>query len=113
MKTGYELLLPDGILETFEVSEVIESDEDIILSLKETPLSKSENIDSRYYSKGFYPPVDIYDFPLRGKRLILRIFRRRWRDNVTGNPYMRKIELVTKGTHLTEEFASFLKESYR
>lgn len=35
--------------------------------------------------------------------------RRRWVDMDTGNPFMRDWEVVSKGTRLTEEFASFLK----
>lgn len=59
--------------------------------------------------KVFYPPTSIHDFPLRGKSLILHVRRRRWVDMDTGNPFMRDWEVVSKGTRLTEEFASFLK----
>ena len=63
-----------------------------------------------YLSKGFYPPTDIHDFPIRNKRLILRLRRRRRQDKSTGLPFMRDLLLVASGTHLTPEFAAFLKE---
>ena len=109
MQSGYELLLPEGLLASFEVVNVEESEDTIILHLDETVLCESENLNHTYLSKGFYPPTDIYDFPIRNKRLVLRMRRRRWQDKTTGLPFMRDLSLVASGTHLTEEFAAFLK----
>lgn len=81
----------------------------IILDLDERVLSSTENHD-KYLSKGFYPPTDIDDFPVRDKRLILRFRRRRWQNKQTGMPFMRDLSVVATGTHLTAEFAAFLKE---
>ena len=106
MQTGYELLLPEGLLSYFEVVKVEDLEDTIILYLDETALSFSENTDSHYLSKGFYPPTDIYDFPIRNKRLVLRM-RRRWQDKTTGLPFKRDLSVVASGTHLTEEFAAF------
>ena len=66
-------------------------------------------MDNKYFSKGFYPPTDINDFPIRNKGLLLRLRRRRWQDKTTGFPFMRDLSLVASGTHLTREFAAFLK----
>ena len=109
MQTGYELLLPPGLLDYFCVVRVEELDDTIILHLDETVLSDLENKDNKYLSKGFYPPTDINDFPIRNKCLLLRIRRRRWQDKTTGFPFMRDLSLVASGTHLTTEFAAFLK----
>lgn len=111
MQTGYELLLPAGFLSYFEVVKVEDSADTVILHLDELALSESENIECKYLSKGFYPPTNINDFPVRNKRLLLRIRRRRWQDKTTGNPFMRDLSIVAAGTHLTEEFAAFLKVS--
>lgn len=109
METGYELLLPEGILTYFEVTHADRTSTAILIYLNEKDLSGEERSGKHLQSKGFYPPASIHDFPLRGKSLILHVRRRRWLDLDTGNPYMRDWEVVAKGTRLTEEFASFLK----
>ncbi|MDR2950312.1 MAG: hypothetical protein LBV71_14040 [Prevotella sp.] len=109
MGTGYELLLPSGVLDYFTVIEVEQSPRSIIIDLEERDLSQDERQGHRLYSKGFYPSADIHDFPVRGKSLILRVRRRRWQDMDTGDPFMRDWDLVAQGTRLTAEFAAFLK----
>jgi len=109
MGTGYELLLPEGLLNYFTVIDAEKSSTAIILHLDEKDLSDQERSDRHLQSKGFYPASTIHDFPIRGKSLILQVRRRRWIDLDTGNPYMREWDVVAKGTRLTEEFASFLK----
>ncbi len=109
MKTGYELLLPQGMTDYFEVIEVEEIDKIIILHLEEKSLSPSEVPGRSFISKGFYPSVDIHDFPIRDKGCILRVRRRRWQDKRTGDPYMRDWDVIADGTRLTREFVAFLK----
>lgn len=109
METGYELLLPQGVLDYFDVVFVYKSDDCLTLHLDEKNIVPKEYAGSKVISKGFLSPSDIDDFPVRGKRLVLHIRRRRWLNLDTGNPIMRNWELAMKGTRLTEEFASFLK----
>ena len=109
MQSGYELLLPDGLLDYFEVVDVEELERVIVIHLDERVLTDFELRGKNLYSKGFYPPSDIHDFPVRGKSLILRVRRRRWQDQDTGNPFMRDWQVVASGTRLTAEFAAFLK----
>lgn len=113
MKTGYELLLPEGLLDYFDVIDSKITTDAISIYLDEKDLSAEEREGKRFQSKGFYPSSTIHDFPLRGKSLVLHIRRRRWVDLDTGNPWMRDWDLVAKGTRLTEEFASFLKGTPR
>lgn len=113
MKTGYDLLLPSGLLNDFEVVFVEESDRSIIVHLDEKNIIPEEYKDCKVISKGFFLPSGIDDFPVRGKRLILHIRRRRWLNPDTGKPIMRNWELAMRGTRLTEEFASFLKGNHR
>lgn len=109
MQTGYELLLPEGLLNYFEVVQVETLENTIMLHLDENVLSSEENQYNQFISKGFYPPTDIHDFPLRGKSLILRVRRRRWQNKLSGNAHMRDWSVIAGGTHLTAEFAAFLK----
>jgi len=36
------------------------------------------------HSKGFFPEIEVQDFPIRGKAVYLRVRRRRWEDPETG-----------------------------
>ena len=62
-------------------------------------------------SKGFYDPVVVQDFPLRGKKLFLNI-RRRWILKKSNEYISRNWRMVAEGTRMTQDFASFLKELY-
>ena len=63
-------------------------------------------------SKGFYDPVVVQDFPLRGKKLFLNIRRRRWILKKSNEYISRNWRMVAEGTRMTQDFASFLKELY-
>lgn len=76
MYSGYELLLPDGLLDYFQVVSVDKSLEHIVIHLDECDLSVVERSGKRLESKGFYPSSSVHDFPLRCKFLILQVRRR-------------------------------------
>ena len=80
---GYRLLLPEGTLDYFSISDVKESSTDIVIFLEEKNEVPSEYSNIKVESKGFYDPVVVQDFPIRGKKLFLNIRRRRWivKDN--------------------------------
>lgn len=66
-----------------------------------------------YKPKGFTEETVLNDFPVRDKKLVLHIRRRRWitpeGNNVVLDVYPR---LVAKGTKFSEEFAGFLKKKF-
>ncbi|MDD7888337.1 transposase, partial [Flavivirga sp. 57AJ16] len=55
----------------------------------------------------------VQDFPIRGKNVYLHITRRRWHNQTTNKVITRDWDLVAKGTRITSEFATFLKEVYK
>ncbi|WP_026777267.1 hypothetical protein [Polaribacter sp. Hel_I_88] len=61
-------------------------------------------------SKGFFPEATVQDFPIRGKNVFLHIIRRRWINESTKKIVIRDWQLVAKGTRITSEFATFLKQ---
>ena len=63
-------------------------------------------------SKGFYDPVIVRDFPLRGKKVFLNIRRRRWLLKKHNEYISRNWRMVAEGTRMTQDFASFLKKLY-
>ncbi|MPM71058.1 hypothetical protein SDC9_118021 [bioreactor metagenome] len=107
--SGYSLLLPTGMLEYFEITEVKENGNSVDIYLTELNIIPSEYKNDKLQSKGFYEEITINDFPIRGKRLLLHIKRRKWLNESTGDIVNRDWELVAKGTRMTQEFASFLK----
>ncbi len=108
-KSGYSLLLPTGMLEYFEITEVKENGDSVDIYLTELNIVPSEYRNDKLQSKGFYEEITINDFPIRGKRLLLHLKRRKWLNESTGDIVNRDWGLVAKGTRMTQEFASFLK----
>ena len=109
---GYRLLLPEGTLDYFNISDVKESSTEIVIYLEEKNEVPKEYSDSKVESKGFYDPVVVQDFPLRGKKVFLNIRRHRWVLKDENRYVSRNWKLVAQGSRMTQEFASFLKELY-
>ena len=107
------LLLPEGLLDYFVITGFKKDQESYILYLEESKIPPEEHKDKRLQSKGFYEPITIQDFPLRGKACYLKVKRRRWTDLDTGDIISRNWDVVAKGTRMTSEFAAFLKEINR
>ena len=112
MDQGYILLLPEGVSDYFEVVKVAIISTSTIIHLDELNLIPEEYQGQRVQSKGFIDSSDIEDFPLRGKPVILRVPRCKWLVVETGKIIIRNWDLVAKDTHMTHEFASFLKALY-
>ena len=108
-----QLLLPKGISEFFTITAITDSIDEIRISLDENDIHPEEYKDDKLTSKGFFEPITVQDFPLRGKCVYLDIRRRRWINETIGTIVWRDWELVAKGTRMTKEFASFLKEISR
>ena len=102
-------LLPEGILEYFDIVSHKTKNEKVHFYLEEKNILPEEFKSESAKSKGFTPEITIEDFPLRGKPVLLHIKRRRW--TLTKNRLIIKRDwaIVAKGTRITSEFASFLK----
>lgn len=103
------ILLPEDIIEYFEVIRIEKTSESIIIELDEKNDSSKLNISEKLLSKGFYEPVTIQDFPLRGRPCYLRVRLRQWTNKNTGAIVTSDWKLTANGTRMTTEFASFLK----
>lgn len=108
-KEIFSLLLPEGLLEYFEVIHAEKRPDFYAIHIEEKNLPPEQYKDNKLVSKGFYEPVTIQDFPLRGKACYLMVKRRRWTNLDTGDIVVRDWDLVAKGTRMTAEFAAFLK----
>ena len=109
---GYCLLLPTGTLHDFDLVEVKEIGDGDMIYLDEKNIVPEKYTDQDTESKGFYDPVIVQDFPLRGKKVFLNIRRRRWLLKKHNEYISRNWRMVAEGTRMTQDFASFLKELY-
>lgn len=109
LKDVYIYLLPDGLLNYFDILKIDSGKAQIKIYLEE-----KNNLDNPVYeSKGFYPNVQVNDFPVRGKALLLDLRRGRWINKETGEYLNRDFKLIAQGIRITQEFATFLKGLYR
>lgn len=104
------LVLPKGILEYFEIKKIDHQAEIYNFYLEEIKAKPKEYKNDKLVSKGFYDEISIQDFPIRGNKVYLHIRRRRWENETTSDIVSRDWNLLAKGTRMTHEFASFLKE---
>ena len=114
MSNAYEtlvgLILPEGLLEYFELIDVRPSENgqlNIYLEEKNLPPLGFEK--AQLESKGFLPETAIQDFPIRGHKVALCVKRRRWEVKSSGEIITIDWELVRKGARMTTEFGTFLK----
>ena len=113
-KSIFELFLPEGALEWFDVVDGKKDKNNIRLTLQEKnipPLSKADN-NKKAIPKGF-KEITITDFPLRGRRTLITFKRRYWQIEGQGEYLKRDIKLCFPGTQLEKEFADFLKDDSR
>lgn len=101
------------MLEYFEVASVRKENEQYLISLVEKNVQPGEFTGQNLSSKGFLEEITIKDFPIRGRACYLKVKRRRWLNQDMSKIISRDWELVAKGTRMTKEFATFLKELHR
>ena len=103
------LLLPAGLVELFSLDKVETLSDGYHLYLSQRNIPPVALKGHKLESKGFFEPVIIRDFPLRGRACFLHLQRRRWLDHDTGDIVFHEWDEVAKGTRMTKEFAAFLK----
>ena len=61
-------------------------------------------------SNGFTEASVIQDFPIRDRKVVLHVRRRRWINDQGKNTVLYVYPLMAKGTRYSQEFAGFFKE---
>ena len=112
-KELFKLLLPEIIVDYFELTSYEKDQEILHLYLKEINSIPKEYRESKLSSKDFFDQITVQDFSIRGHQVYLHITCRRWLNEDTGQVVFRDWNLVADGTRITHEFASFLKEINR
>ena len=106
-----EYVLAKEIVEYFDLVDLKEELETLHIYLDEKNIIPEEYSSLVLSPNGFYAESQIKDFPLRDKKVILHIRRRRWVD-AQGKSYSRDWDLTAEGTRYSKEFAFFLKEAF-
>ena len=110
-KLVFELFLPKGTLDWFDVIQGSEDKDNIYITLQEKNLPP---IPERYQGEKISPKgftdITITDFPIRGRRVLLTFKRRYWQMEGQKEYSKRDIKLTADGTQLEKEFALFLKD---
>jgi hypothetical protein len=113
---GLQWVLPAGMLDHFDVEQISEGFGEktkwpfvkvVLVEKNQLPAGYDRQ---DYESKGFYEPVTVEDFPLRGKQLFLQIKRRRWRHKVHKEQEIKAdYSFLAEGVRMTADLAAFLK----
>jgi len=106
-----ELLLPQGLLEYFDLVKTTQSPNGLHIYLEEKIDPPTGYNDRKLHSKGFLPEIRVQDFPIRENKVTLVIKRRRWEDIQTNEIITRNWDVVSDGARFTKEFGLFLKET--
>ena len=104
------LLLPEVLVAYFDLIKHEIKGEEIHFYFTESNTVPEEFKEDNLHSKGFFAEATVQDFPIRGKKVFLHITRRRWLNKSTQKVITRDWQLVAKGTRITSDFATFLKE---
>ena len=104
-------VLPEGVSEYFQLLAIKTYGEELHFYLDELEAPPVEYAHLELSGNGFYEESIIKDFPIRDKKVLLHVRRRRWKD-ASGKSYSRDWDLVASGTRYSKEFASFLKEVF-
>lgn len=110
IKKAFEAILPKEWLRYFEVTEIkeLEAEWQITLTEKENLIPK-ELKGKEAVLNGYMNPVEMTDFPLRGKQTYLKLIRRRWKEQGADESYNNSYEFHPEGMKATREFGVFLK----
>lgn len=115
------LLLPDGVLDHFEIVKLDEDDVPVPADVSYTPYKRKVHLylderDERTSEElialrpnGFTEYTMVTDYPVRNRLLTLHMRRRRYISPDDKNTILCIYPLKAKGTSISPEFASFLK----
>ena len=109
IKDVLQILLPDKVFEYFDIISIETKEKEIHIYLDEKNQPPENYKTERIVSKGFHKTSIVQDFPIRDKATYLHVRRRRWLIESKDEVVSRDWDTVAKGTHLTKDFAAFLK----
>lgn len=122
-KSLMRMMLPEDLLDFFDVVDFREElTGDTVCGgwpekILHIYLDENDNAhcaDEGYRPNGYTEETLLNDFPIRDRKAVLHIRRRRWTDPEGHNEVLDYGELLgAEGTRLSRELAAFLKGTYR
>jgi hypothetical protein len=115
------ILLPEGILELFEVTQVSEEYTGILAETGTEVRIIHIYLDERdlrgetwhdLQANGFTESRSINDFPIRDRKAVLHVRRRRWLNPDGTSIILNHESLTAEGTSYSKEFAVVLKKIF-
>ena len=113
--------LPDGMIDWFEVVKIVEepntgkAQADVLYnSVLNIYLDERDNREGEQLSlkpNGFTEPTVIKDYPIRNRKVLLHVRRRRYLDADGRNIILNQYPLTSDGTKVSVEFGLFFKDS--
>lgn len=115
IKSLLSVFFPEEITLHFEIKEVVDKKGYIYIRFDELPELVPSNMGSskQVVLDGFCNPIELQSFPLKGKPVYLKLYRRRWKYKGENKHYSNTYNFNPQGVKATNEFASFLKAAFR
>ena len=109
--TLLSLLFSEELSKNFNVEAVDEYSSHIEIVLHElSNLIPSSLSDSKeVVLDGFCNPKELQSFPLKGKSVYLKVYRRRWKESGSSIHYSNTYNLNQEGVKATKPLSAFLK----
>ena len=110
IETLSKAILPEEIEVVFRLEAIKDEPEATVFVLYEKQeLIPKELVGKEAVLDGFCNPLELLHFPIKGKKLYLQLYRRRWKEKNTTKHYSNQYELHDAGMKATKLFGAFLK----
>lgn len=108
------LLIPEDILACFDLNQIIENDDELLLDLieKESCVPQTSEIKDAVLN-GYMNSTTLQSYPQKGKKCYIHLRRRRWKErgSTDNKGYSNEYEFTAPGTMATKSFGAFLKRN--
>ena len=114
IKSLLQVVFPKEITQHFELKSLEEKRAYIQIRFEELAelVPAKMQASKEIVLDGFCNPIELQSFPLKGKAVYLKLYRRRWKYKGERKSYSNRYEFNPEGVKATKEFASFLKEAF-
>lgn len=114
LQSLFKVLFPEVIAMHFEITSVNELNERIEIRMEELAELVPPGLESctNISLDGFCNPLELQSFPLKGKPVFIKLYRRRWKQKGTDQHFSNTYDIHPEGVKATKDFAAFLKEAF-
>jgi hypothetical protein len=106
------ILVPSEILLSFEISQVIENDTELLIELIEKESQFPKPLEGKQVSlDGYMNATTLQHYPQMGKNYYIHLIRRRWKEKGESKSYHNDYSFTASGTMATKSFGAFLKRN--